>query len=148
MFPRGKRVPAGGRPGDTFTYYPDTKIEKDNSASIHMIFDQALVCLKIEDGTLLNNLQDAIMMLTTVKRLCPPVVNDIVSQTEASQLDAFGDLGGTMFYCENYMSPQHPDPDASWCICTQLEKICLEDEFNFALTEWGIYYTTAPGAVW
>lgn len=104
MFPHGKRVPAGDQPGDTFTYYLGTKIEKDNLASIYIIFDQALVCLKIEDGTLLNNLQDAIMMLTTVKQLCSSVVNDIVSQTEISQLDTFGDLEGTMFYCEKYIS--------------------------------------------
>lgn len=87
-------------------------------------------------------------MLTILKRACPPVVNDIVAQTQASELDAFGDLGGTLFYCDNYMSPQHLDSDATWSICTQLEKICLPDEFNFALTEWGIYYITAPGALW
>ena len=78
-------------------------------------------------------------MLTILKRACPPVVKNIVTQTEASQLDAFGDLGGTLFYCDNYMSPQHPDSDASWSLCTQLEQICLTYEFNFAQTEWGVY---------
>ena len=46
------------------------------------------------------------------------------------------------------MSPQHRDNDSHWAITDQLEKICLSDEFNFALTEWGIYYVTEPGAVW
>ena len=54
MFPRGKRVPAGGRRGDTFTYYPDTKINKEDSDSICMIFDQALVSLDHYNTILLS----------------------------------------------------------------------------------------------
>ena len=87
-------------------------------------------------------------MLTILKRACPAVVKNIVAQTEASQLDAFGDLGGTLFYCDNYMSLQHSDSDASWSLYMQLKKICLTDEFNFALTEWGVYYITEPEALW
>ena len=47
MIPRGRRVPAGGRRGDTFTFYSDEQAEgpqvnvKDQMTTI---FNHALVC--------------------------------------------------------------------------------------------------------
>ena len=46
MIPRGKRVPSGGRRGDTYTYYPDTRINNEDPTTIRMIFNQALVRLE------------------------------------------------------------------------------------------------------
>lgn len=46
------------------------------------------------------------------------------------------------------MTTQHQDKDCQHAITDQLEKICLPDEFNFALLEWGVYFVTEPGDVW
>ena len=46
MFPYGKHIFANGQCGDTFIYYFDMKINKEDSDSICMIFDQALVYLE------------------------------------------------------------------------------------------------------
>ena len=39
MFPYDKHISTDSWLDDTFIYYSDTKIEKNNSASIHIIFD-------------------------------------------------------------------------------------------------------------
>ncbi|KAG1839137.1 hypothetical protein DFJ58DRAFT_749106 [Suillus subalutaceus] len=56
--------------------------------------------------------------------------------------------GANIFYCSNYLSPQHFDHDASWSICSQLDKAGTADEWNFCYTEWGAYIQTRANTVW
>lgn len=84
-----------------------------------------------------------------------------VKQSIEAELNLLGSTGINLYYCLNYMSPQHRDHDAShWSACCQLWKDMLasngsatrvpmpDDEFNFAFTEWGLYIVTKPKCVW
>ena len=76
------------------------------------------------------------------------VCEDIVKKSRIAKMDCLGSLGSTVFYGKGYMATVHRDPDASWSIASQLGKVSLQDEYNFALLEWGVYFVTYPGGIW
>lgn len=50
MIPRGRRVPSGGRRGDTWSYYPHTNVElEDMKGSIEMMYGHAKASLTAAD---------------------------------------------------------------------------------------------------
>lgn len=60
-----------------------------------------------------------------------------------------GPSGANLYFCTDYMSPQHADADVAWALCCQLAKNGVgEDEYNFCYTKWQVYLRTEPRAVW
>lgn len=87
------------------------------------------------------------MLSEAIRPYSPRVVQDVSRKSKAAKMESFGQDGSTLYYCTEYISPQHADDDTSWGITIQLEKNCRVDEFNFALTEWGIYFVTEPNTI-
>lgn len=63
-------------------------------------------------------------------------------------LNPLGSTGSNIFFCTNYLSPQHVDRDHTLSVCVQLQKNSQPDEFNFSYTEWGVYIKTIPNCAW
>jgi hypothetical protein len=93
-------------------------------------------------------LQDADTLTETVRSFAPDVVNSIKEKTRQGSMNRLGKTGMNSFYCYEYGSPLHRDKDLGWSLCCQLWKRCLEDEYNFAYAEWGIYIVTIENCVW
>ncbi|KAG1852843.1 hypothetical protein DFJ58DRAFT_745997 [Suillus subalutaceus] len=105
----------------------------DSEEHIHAIFRHA---------------RDAGALLQSVKYAAPHVAKDIKEKSAAAEMNRLGTSGANIFYCSNYLSPQHFDHDASWSICSQLDKAGTADEWNFCYTEWGAYIQTRANTVW
>lgn len=82
--------------------------------------------------------------------VAPTILRELKKTSDAAQLNRLGSTGTNLYYCTNYMSPQHRDRDATWSICMQVEKNGLHqsDEFNFSYTQWGVYIVTEPKCLW
>jgi hypothetical protein len=78
----------------------------------------------------------------------PDIAKNIKETSAAAEMNRLGTSGANIFYCSDYLSPQHFDCDASLSICAQLDKQGTDNEWNFCYTEWGKYIVTQPNAVW
>ncbi|KAG2753406.1 hypothetical protein P692DRAFT_20845883 [Suillus brevipes Sb2] len=131
MVPIGSRLANGGRRGDGYTTYPLLCGESENH--IQAIFRHAC---------------DANALLQSVKYAAPHVAKNIKEKSAAAEMNRLGTSGANIFYCSDYLSPQHFDRDASWSICSQLDKTGATDEWNFCYTEWSAYIQTRANSVW
>ncbi|KAJ6453286.1 hypothetical protein C8R47DRAFT_1229084 [Mycena vitilis] len=142
MSGRGSRQAAGGWTGDTYAPYA---VHQGNT---------------IEDfEALFRQGMDADTLVTAGCSIYPPLRSKIAKSTNKSGLSRFGTLGGTSFYCTNYMSTIHDDEDDGEDAehedegmlqpCIQLEKKnCLDDEYNFGMVRFGIVIQTEENALW
>jgi hypothetical protein len=80
--------------------------------------------------------------------ISPSVYQELRQLTADAETNRLGSTGTNLYYCKDYMSPQHRDNDASWSLCIQLSKHSLPDEFNFSFTQWGVYIITEPQCIW
>ncbi|KAG1796501.1 hypothetical protein EV424DRAFT_1353125 [Suillus variegatus] len=131
MVPIGSRLAKGGRRGDGYTTYP--LLCGDSEDHIHAIFRHA---------------HNADALLQSVKFAAPYVAKNIKENSAAAEMNRLGTSGANIFYCSDYLSPQHFDHDASWSICSQLDKTGATDEWNFCYTEWSAYIQTRANTVW
>lgn len=83
-----------------------------------------------------------------MKYAAPHVAKNIKEKSAAAEMNRLGTSGANIFYCSDYLSPQHFDRDASWSICSQLDKTGATDEWNFCYTEWSAYIQTRANSVW
>ncbi|KAJ7659676.1 hypothetical protein DFH06DRAFT_1326695 [Mycena polygramma] len=94
MSGRGSRQATGGWTGDTYAPYA---VHQGNT---------------IEDfEALFRQGMDADTLVTAGCSIYPPLRAKIAKSTNKSGLSRFGTLGGTSFYCTNYMSTIHDDED-------------------------------------
>jgi hypothetical protein len=80
--------------------------------------------------------------------ISPSVYRELKQLTADAETNHLGSTGTNLYYCRDYMSPQHRDNDASWSLCIQLSKCSHPDEFNFSFTQWGVYIITEPQCIW
>jgi hypothetical protein len=162
MIPIGSRQPQGGCPGDSYAAY--AHMVKDSEDDLDMIFGHALVSITHSGGHHLLTMmcvQDAETMNEIVNGAVSGYHDARVKQSIEAQLNLLGSIGINLYYCLNYMSPQHRDRDAShWSACCQLwkdmngpdgstDRVPIpNDEFNFAFTEWGVYIETQVKCLW
>ena len=87
-------------------------------------------------------------MFDLIRLYASGACEDIVKKSQLARMDCLGSLGSTIFYGDGYMATLHRDQDVSWSASSQLGKVSLVDEYNFALVEWGIFFITYPGCIW
>ena len=80
--------------------------------------------------------------------ISPSVYQELKQLTAEAETNRLGSTGTNLYYCNNYMSPQHRDCDATWSLCIQLSKSGYPDEYNFSFTQWGVYIVTEPRCIW
>ena len=78
----------------------------------------------------------------------PSVYQELKQLTADAETNCLGSTGTNLYYCRDYMSPQHKYNDVSWSLCIQLTKCSRPDEFNFSFTQWGVYIVTEPQCIW
>jgi hypothetical protein len=83
-----------------------------------------------------------------IQAVSPAVARELILLSAEAETNRLGSTGTNLYYCKNYMSPQHRDDDVSWSLCIQLTKQALPDEFNFSFTQWGVYIVTEPRCIW
>ncbi|KAJ7747174.1 hypothetical protein DFH07DRAFT_962659 [Mycena maculata] len=142
MTPAGPRQATGGWKGDT--YAPYAMHHGDTIQDFEALFRHGL---------------DADTLVTAGCSIYPQLRAQISKSTVDSGLSRFGTLGGTSFYCTNYLGNIHEDEDDGQDAehqdegmlqpCIQLEKQnCKDDEYNFAMLKFGIIIQTAENALW
>ncbi|KAH7907473.1 hypothetical protein BJ138DRAFT_1116676 [Hygrophoropsis aurantiaca] len=131
MVPVGSRLPQGGRLADCYTTYPC--LAGDNEEDINMLFQHAY---------------DADVLTAVTQYAAPDVFLDLKNTSADAQMHRLGTTGANVFYCSNYISPQHSDQDASWSLCSQLFRDKSDDEWNFCFTEWNLYIQNKVNTVW
>ncbi|KAG6837598.1 hypothetical protein H0H93_007012 [Arthromyces matolae] len=128
----GSRMPKGGRPGDAYALY--SGLDAGNDEEIQTLFGHA---------------QNADILVNVARAISRPLTSNVGHHSaDESGLNRLGSTGSNIFSCSNYMSHQHFDQDEDISICAQYEKTCLQDEFNFSYTEWGVYIETRDNTLW
>jgi hypothetical protein len=80
--------------------------------------------------------------------ISPSVYQELKQITAEAETNRLGSTGTNLYYCKDYMSPQHRDCDSTWSLCIQLSKRGHSDEYNFSFTQWGVYIVTEPRCIW
>lgn len=88
------------------------------------------------------------MLDLMIGAVSPQARRELHNAFNSAQVNRVGSTGNNLYYCSNYMSPQHRDKDQGISTCVQLSKVCLPDEFNFSYTEWGVYLVTEEKCIW
>lgn len=88
------------------------------------------------------------MAMDNVRIAFPEAYANIVKVANNAGNFPVGRFGMNSFYCWNYVAPQHTDNDRSFTISIQLEKEALDDEYNFACTEYNFYIKTEVNTLW
>jgi hypothetical protein len=160
MIPIGSRQPQGGRPGDTYTTY--AHMATDSEEDLDMMFGHAVVGdTDLGDRLLFTPMvQDADGLNEIINGAVSGYRDARIKQSIEAELNLLGSTGANLYYCDNYLAPQHNDHDAAhWSACCQLWKDMKaevgdgrvpipKDEFNFAFTQWGVYIETEEKCVW
>jgi hypothetical protein len=133
----------------------------ESEDDLDMMFSHALVSYtELWRYYLFTTIQDAEILNEIVDGIIRGHRNARIKQSIEADLNLLGSIGVNLYYCLNYMSPQHRDHDAShWSACCQLWKDMVgsegsarvpipDDEFGFAFTEWGLYIETCIKCVW
>ncbi|KAJ8076529.1 hypothetical protein PM082_000952 [Marasmius tenuissimus] len=132
MFPWGKRVPSGGRRGDTYTYYAG--IESNNFDGVKAMFRTAY---------------DSMVLLAMAELCHPELVDNLKAAGEPCGMKGLG--GINLFDCTNYTAPLHSDEDAVPSLCCQLEKYGVEEadgEYGFCQADYGYAFPTRENTLW
>lgn len=110
-------------------------------------------------------MQDTDALILVGSTIHPGMRTELQYITEQAELNRFGRFGLSTFYCTNYISPIHVDPDmgsadvkfgrskkqssGGYYPCAQLlKKNCEDDEYNFVMLQWGVLIKTITNCVW
>lgn len=176
MTAAGSREATGGRKGDTYAEY--TIHSGKTVDDINALFRHAQVCHNALSlgGQELTIIQDADTLMAYGSTIYPPLKREMASLGREAGTNKLGLLGGTLFYCWNYISVLHIDHDAglgtaepdkpdttqrplrgkddkynagAMYPCVQLDKFnCGKDDYNFALLQYGIAIRTEENTIW
>lgn len=81
--------------------------------------------------------------------MAPDVFKSIQGALKEAQMLRLGPSGANLYFCTDYMGPQHSDVDVTWALTCQLQKADLDvAEFNFCFTRWRVFIQTEPRTVW
>ncbi|KAJ6525430.1 hypothetical protein DFH09DRAFT_1188393 [Mycena vulgaris] len=93
-----------------------------------------------------NEVEDATVMLETIRAFHPRTYSDLVNETKAA--DRMGKSGINTYKCTGYCVPQHADEDVCRGVCMTLELVALDWEYAFCQPSYGYYLQTYPNTLW
>jgi hypothetical protein len=83
-----------------------------------------------------------------LRRASPNVYKELKKKAKEAGTYSLGRFGLNIFYCWNYIAPQHPDSDHSWTISIQTHKTGNGREYNFSYSDYGYYIHTEENCLW
>ncbi|THU81908.1 hypothetical protein K435DRAFT_808698 [Dendrothele bispora CBS 962.96] len=102
MVPTGSQVPQGILPRDTYSAYKSTQIDPvDLEGSTRMLLDMGF---------------DVDIALEVLRCGSKTVYEELIRAAEKAGTYSLGTHGLNVFYCQNYVVPQHIDNDETWTI--------------------------------
>ncbi|KAF9020066.1 hypothetical protein BDZ89DRAFT_1043581 [Hymenopellis radicata] len=126
----------GGRAGDTYTNYPNTKLPTKVTDAVEYMPHMFRTAIDVE------------IVMRALKHTAPSLYQQIVDAASAAHTFPLGKYGLNAFYTWDYLAMQHRDSDMSWTVSIQTEKVAPSGQYNFAYTQYGIVVRTVANMLW